>query len=56
MLHYSLIKKIDKDKDLKDEGSKVFLKNFINDENKFLNINDLKKYLIKNNINVRYEN
>ena len=28
MLHYDLIKKIDKDKNLKEDGSKVFIKNF----------------------------
>ncbi len=56
MLHYDLIKKIDKDKNLKEDGSKVFIKNFSSNENSSYNIKDLKKFLVKNNINVRYEN
>ena len=56
MLHYDLIKKIDKDKNLKEDGAKVFLKNFPNDQSQSFNIKDLKKFLKENNINVRYEN
>ena len=56
MLHYDLIKRIDKDKNLKEDGAKVFLKNFPNDQSQSFNIKDLKKFLKENNINVRYEN
>ena len=55
MLHYDLIKKIGKDQNLEEDGAKVFLKNFSNDKSHSLSINGLKKFLFKNNINVRYE-
>ncbi len=55
MLHYDLIKKIDKDKNLKEDGAKVFIKNFLNNDDQSYNIKDLKKFLLKNNIDVRYE-
>ncbi len=55
MLHYDLIKKIDKDKNLEEDGANVFIKNFISNENQSFNIKDLKKFLLKNNIDVRYE-
>lgn len=55
MLHYDLIKKIDKDKNLEEDGANVFIKNFTSNENQSFNIQDLKKFLLKNNIDVRYE-
>ena len=55
MLHYDLIKKIDKDKNLKEDGAKVFLKIF-QMINLIVQYKDLKKFLKENNINVRYEN
>lgn len=55
MLHYDLINKIDKDKGLEEDGAKVFIKNFSSNNNQSLNIKDLKKFLLKNSIDVRYE-
>ncbi len=53
MLHYDVIKKIDAKPDLKEDGAKIFLKNYTQNENQSFNIRDLKKFLIKNNIDAR---
>ena len=53
MLHYDVMKKIDANPDLKEDGAKIFLKNYTQNENQSFNIRDLKKFLIKNNIDAR---
>ena len=53
MLHYDAIKKMNANADLKEDGAKIFLKNYTQNENQSFNIRDLKKFLIKNNIDAR---